>query len=96
MHFLISLEVPLCLLLNQMYTALAPGMQSACREEAGPVMIQPSTSYWECWERHLPYLEASPLCPEWICLEHGLLRVALLAHELKRGGRKKQPPIPLC
>lgn len=96
MHFLISLEVPPCLLLNQMYTALAPGMQPACREEAGPVVIQPSMNYWECRGRHLPYLEASLLCRECICLDHGRLRAALLAHEIKRGGRKKQPPIQLC
>lgn len=96
MHFLISLEVLSCLLLNQMYRALAPGMQSACRGKEGPVMIQPSMNYWECQGRHLPYLEASLLCQECMCLDHGHLRAALLAHEIKRGGRKEQPPIQLC
>lgn len=40
-HILNSLypEVFQCLFLNQMYAAFAVGMQSACREEDGPVII---------------------------------------------------------
>lgn len=82
-------EASQCSFLNQIHTTFAAGSK-----EDGPVRREPRVNYLGM-QRAFPHLDASLLCRECISLQHGHLRAAVLAQEIKRGGSEKQPPIQL-